>query len=413
MSGPYAGIQVFDLSHVIAGPFCTRLMADMGADVIRVEQPAGDMMRQIPYAFDGDLSSAYAQYNNGKRAVGLDLKSEAGRELALRLVEWSDIVVQNFRPGVMASLGLSYEDLCARSPDVILCSLSTFGAVGPYAHLSGFGLVAEAYSGLMSLNGEDGGPPMHFGTALSDVNSGVHALAAIGAALHHRSQTGEGTHIDISAFDTLHAMIDQAHALGAFTHGERAGGRYGRRHATSVPSGVVQTADGRYVSYGMSGDVYWAKMAAAMGRPELRDDPRFAGMDARLANAPAAYDLIEAWAAEFATADALVDHLLAHGLSAARVRTVAENLADPHLVARGSLAPVAFDGAGEVLMQTAPYRFSGLDVRPGAPAGHVGEQTADVLRDVLGLDDAAIKTLFKAGSVHGTGGEEKEAAQCS
>jgi crotonobetainyl-CoA:carnitine CoA-transferase CaiB-like acyl-CoA transferase len=410
MSGPYAGVKVFDLSHVIAGPLCTRLMADMGAEVIRVEQPAGDMMRQIPFLFDGDNSSSYAQYNCGKRSIGLDLKSEQGRELALRLAAWADVVVENFRPGMMASFGLGYEQLRERAPDTILCSLSTFGAEGPYAHLSGFGLIAEAYSGLMSLNGEEGGPPLHFGTALADVNSGVHALAAIGAALHHRSRTGEGTHIDISAFDALYAMIDQSHALGAFTRGEQQQGRYGRRHPSSVPSGVAQAADGGWISYGMSGDLFWARLASAMGRPDLREDPRFADLPTRVANRDAAYELVEAWAATFETADELVDHLLAHGLSAARVRSVQENLADPHLVARGSLAPVEFAEVGEVLVQTAPYRFSGLDVQPGDAAGHVGEQTGAVLREVLGLEQEEIAALFDAGSVHG-GGRDAAKAQ--
>ena len=287
----------------------------------------------------------------------------------------------------------------ARDPRTILCSLSTFGAEGPYAHLSGFGLVAEAYSGLMSLTGREGGPPMHFGTALADVNSAVHALAALGAALYHRQRTGHGTHVDISAFDSLFAMIDQQPAAGAFTGGEAVRGRYGDRHTTSVPSGVATCADGTHLAYGMAGDVFFERLCRAMDAPDLL--ARYATTTERVAEPGPLYDRIESWAAGWPSADHLVAHLVAHGLSAARVRGVRENLTDPHLVARGTLGPVHYPGHGEVLMQTAPFRFSGAEVRPGRAAGGVAADTRDVLGTVLGLDDAATAALYDDGVVHG------------
>lgn len=399
MTGPYSGLRVFDLSHVIAGPFCTRMLADMGADVIRVEQPEGDLMRALPVSVGERLSSAYVQYNNGKRSVGLNLKDERGLRLALELADWADVVVENFAPGVLARLGLGWDVLHARDPRTILCSLSTFGASGPYAHLSGFGLVAEAYSGLMSLTGTADGPPMHFGTALADVNSAVHALAGIGAALHHRTSTGEGMHVDVSAFDALFAMIDQQPAAGAFTGGEAVRGKYGDRHTTSVPSGVATCADGSHLAYGMSGDVFFARLATAMDASDLLET--YGTSDARVADPGPLYDRIEAWAATWPTADALVAHLHAHGLSAARVRGVRENLDDPHLRARGTLSPVEFPGHGEVWLPTAPVRFSGADVRPGRPAGDVAADTAGVLTGVLGLDDATVAGLYDDGVAYG------------
>lgn len=401
MAGPYAGLKVFDLSHVIAGPFCTRMLADMGADVVRVEQPTGDLLRALPVPV-GDpadrLSSAYAQYNNGKRSIGLNLKDERGVDLALRLCGWADVVVENFSPGVLGKLGLGWDVLHASDPSTILCSLSTFGEVGPYSHLSGFGLVAEAYSGLMSLTGEEGGPPMHFGTALADVNSAVHALAAIGAALHHRGSTGAGTHIDISAFDSLFAMIDQQPAAGAFTDGDAVRGKYGNRHTTSVPSGVATCADGTHIAYGMSGDVFFDRLCDAMDAPDLRAS--HGTVAARVGDPGPLYDRIEAWAATWPSAEPLVEHLVAHGLSAARVRGVRENLTDPHLVARGTLSPVDYDGHGEVLMATAPFRFSGAEVAPGRAAGPVAADTVEVLTDLLGLDDAAVAALHDDGVIH-------------
>ncbi|MEJ2865775.1 CaiB/BaiF CoA transferase family protein [Actinomycetospora flava] len=402
MAGPYAGLRVFDLSHVIAGPFCTRMLADMGADVVRVEQPAGDLMRALPVRVGdpGDrVSSAYAQYNCGKRSVGLNLKDPHGLELALRLADWADVVVENFAPGVLGKLGLGWDVLHARDPRTILCSLSTFGAEGPYAHLSGFGLVAEAYSGLMSLTGEDGGPPMHFGTALADVNSAVHALAGIGAALHRRHATGEGTHVDVSAFDSLFAMIDQQPAAGAVTGGAAVGGKYGNRHTTSVPSGVATCADGSHLAYGMAGDVFFERLVQAMDAPDLRE--AYGDLATRLSDPGPLYDRIEAWAATWPTADDLVAHLVAHGLSAARVRGVRENLDDPHLVARGTLQPVDFPGHGAALMPTAPFRFSGAEVRPGAAPGPVAADTDGVLADVLGLAAADVAALRRDGVVHG------------
>jgi crotonobetainyl-CoA:carnitine CoA-transferase CaiB-like acyl-CoA transferase len=403
VAGPYAGLRVFDLSHVIAGPFCTRMLADLGADVVRVEQPAGDLMRALPVPV-GDpsdhLTSAYIQYNNGKRSVGLNLKDARGHDLALRLADWADVVVENFSPGVLAKMGLGWDVLHARDPRTILCSLSTFGAVGPYSHLSGFGLVAEAYSGLMSLTGEQDGPPMHFGTALADVNSAVHALAAIGAALHHRERTGDGTHVDISAFDSLFAMIDQQPAAGAFTDGAAVHGKYGNRHTTSVPSGVITCADRTHLAYGMAGDAFFHRLTTAMDAPDLLES--YGTVAQRVGNPGPLYDRIEAWGATWPTADALVEHLVAHQLSAARVRGVRENLDDPHLIARGTLSPVSFPGRDPVLLPTAPFRFSGAEVAPGRPAAGIGADTADVLSTVLGLDRHEIEQLYTDGVVHGT-----------
>lgn len=397
MTGPYHGLRILDLSHVIAGPFATHLLADMGADVVRIEPRSGDLMRSLPVSYDDDLSSAFAQYNCGKRSVSVDLKESEGLEIALRLAEWSDVVVENFSPGTLDRLGLSYTSLQERNPDIILCSLSTFGATGPYAHLSGFGAVAEAYSGMMSLTGEEGGPPMHFGTALADTNSGVHAVAAIGAALFRRQLTGAGTHIDISSFDTLFAMIDQAVSLGQFTDGNRSFGRYGRTHSMTVPTGIIGTADGQHVTYGCPGDKLFAALAAAMEQPGLAEDERFSTAERRVANQHALYELIDEWGSRFETADALVSLLSSHGISAARIRHVDENLRDPHLIERGTLSSVDFGRQGERLVQTAPYRFAGADVGPQGAAPHVGEHTIPVLRDVLHLDAEHIRRLLDEG----------------
>jgi crotonobetainyl-CoA:carnitine CoA-transferase CaiB-like acyl-CoA transferase len=400
MNGPYHGLRVLDLSHVIAGPFCTRLLADMGADVVRVEPRRGDLMRTFPVRYGDAMSSAYAQYNCGKKAVCIDLKSDAGRDLALDLAQTCDVVVENLSPGALDRLGMGYQVLHSRRPGIILCSLSTFGAVGPYAGLSGYGLIAEAYSGLMSLTGDEGGSPMHFGTPLADMNAGVHALAAIGAALFRRGVDGLGAHIDLSSFDALVSMIDQAVAMASFSGGALTFGRYGTTHPTSVPSAVVAAADGRHVAYTAIGDVLFRELVTEMERPGLAEDPRFRVFIDRIANRVELYSLIKDWAASVPTADELVRRLSSRGISAARVRTVEENLDDPHLLQRGTLKSMQIDGVGQVVMPSAPYRFSGCSVGPDFPAAEIGAHTDEVLRDRLGLTDATLAMLHARGVIY-------------
>lgn len=403
MSGGYAGLRVIDLTQVIAGPFCTRLLSDLGADVVRIESRDGDIMRRLPIAYGADGSTAFAQYNVGKRSVGIDLKDPQGRDLTLRLAEHADVMVENFRPGTLDRLGLGWDVLRERNPRLVLCSIGLFGTTGPYAHLSGHGMVAEAYSGLMSLTGDEGGPFTHFGTPLGDMNAGVHALAAIGAALFQRQQTGRGSHVDISSFDALFAMIDQAVGQAVFTHGEREYGRYGSKHPQTVPSGVLMAANGEAATFSAVGDAAWATLAAAMGQPDLGTDPRFTDIESRIANRTALYGLIDRWAAGFADADALVAALTNAGLPGARIRSVRENISDPHLLHRGTLASVDLgEGAGESLVQSAPYVISGADIGPRGRPPHIAEHTSEVLTEVLGLGPAELDRLYGAGTIYTT-----------
>ena len=402
MAGPYSGLRVLDLSQVIAGPFCTRLLSDLGADVIRVETRGGDILRELPISYAEGLSTSFAQYNCGKRSVGIDLKSEDGHTLIEGLVAWADIMVENFSPGVLSRLGLTWDEVHALNPQLILCSISLFGGTGPYSSISGHGMVAEAYSGLMSLTGEEGGSPSHFGTPLADMNAAVHALAGIGAALHARTRSGEGSLVDVSSFDSLFAMIDQAVGQAVITHGERDFGRYGTKHPQTVPSGVLMTRDRGAATFSAVGDAAWKRLTEAMGRPALASDPRFETIEARITNRAELYAECDRWASDFPTAESLVEELSKWGLPAARVRSVRENVQDPHLIERGTLSPVDLGGeVGEVLVQSAPYRISGTDVGPQGPPPLLGEHNSEVLRDVLGLSDAEIKNLSDSGIIYG------------
>jgi crotonobetainyl-CoA:carnitine CoA-transferase CaiB-like acyl-CoA transferase len=392
---------VLDLTQVIAGPFCTRLLSDLGADVVRIESRDGDIMRRLPIAYGADGSTAFAQYNVGKRSIGIDLKDPDGRELALRLADHADVMVENFRPGTLDRLGLGWDVVRARNPQLVLCSIGLFGATGPYSQLSGHGMVAEAYSGLMSLTGDDGGPFTHFGTPLGDMNAGVHALAAIGAALFQRQQTGLGSHVDISSYDALFAMIDQAVGQAVLTNGERDYGRYGSKHPQTVPSGVLTAGNGEAATFSAVGDVAWAALADAMGRRELATDPRFVDIESRIANRGELYPLIDAWAQGFADANTLVAALAAAGLPGARIRSVRENIADPHLIERGTLAPVDLgDNVGEVLVQSAPYVISGAQIGPHGRPPHIAEHTSEVLTEQLGIGSSELDRLYAAGTIY-------------
>ena len=399
MSGPYEGLRVLDFTHVIAGPFCTRLLADLGADVVKVESPTGDIMRQLPIEYEPRMSSAFAQYNCGKRSIGLDLKKPAGLAIAKRLVAWADVVAENFSPGAMDRLGLSWDVIHGLNHRAVLLSLSLFGREGPYAAISGHGATAEAYSGLMSITGEDGRPPSHFGTPLADMSAGVHALAALGAALHQRQRTGEGALVDISSFDCLFTMIDQAVGQAAFSGGTREFGRYGVKHPQTVPSGVLGTGGGEYVTFSGVGDAAWGRLAAAMGQPDLATDPRFADIESRIRNRTELYALIDEWGATFPDAATIIEHLSSYDLPSARIRTVAENIDDPHLLYRGTLQPVDFGTAGTLVVQSAPYWISGADIGPAGGPPHPAQHTDAVLAECAAMPAAEIAELRDAGAI--------------
>lgn len=398
MTGPYQGLRVLDFTHVIAGPFCTRLLADLGADIVKVEPASGDIMRQLPIQYEEGMSSAFAQYNCGKRSVGLNLKHPDGLDLVKRLIGWADVVVENFSPGAMDRLGLTWEEIHRLNPRAVLLSISLFGRTGPYAHISGHGSTAEAYSGLMSLTGQEGGPPSHFGTPLADMSAGVHALAALGAALYDRSRTGEGTLVDISSFDCLFTMIDQAVGQVVFSGGSRHFGRYGVKHPQTVPSGVLAAGNGEHIVFGAVGDAAWAKLAEAMGQPGLASDERFADIESRIANRMALYEIIDAWGLTFPDADSLVAHLRGRGLPGARIRTVEETVGDPHLLERGTLQPVEFGSVGTRLVQSAPYAISGQTIGPQSPPPRVAEHTDEVLAEILGMSPEDIRARRGAGA---------------
>lgn len=397
--GAFDGIVVADFGHVIAAPYAARMMADHGAEVIKIESFDGDMLRKMEVQYGGDLSSTFAQYNLGKKAIAVNLKDPRGRQIAHDIIAKADVVLQNFSTGTFNRLVGTYEELTKINPTMIMCSISSFGAEGPYADLPGFGFVAEAYSGLMSLASGDDGYPSFFGTALADMNVATHAYAAITTALFRRERTGLGTHIDMSSFDALVVQIDQAMAISAVSNGEKEFPPYSRRHGATVPNSIVRTKDGEHVVYGAPSDDFFRRLCEAMGQPELTQDPRFNSNANRVANRSTLYDIVEKWAASFDTADELVDVLRAQNMACARIRKYTENITDPHLIQRGTLAPVSLGDDHTVYMQTTPHRLQGSPVAPQGPAPHIGEHSREILH-AIGRTETQISEYFADHVVH-------------
>ena len=271
-SGPLAGVRILDLSRILSGPFTTMVFADLGADVIKLENPrTGDDTREWAPPYQGDQSAYFLSVNRNKRGIAVDLKTARGRDIALRIADRADVVVENFRPGTAGRLGLGYNDLSARNPQLIYASISGFGQTGPYASEPGYDAIAQALGGLMSVTGEADGAPVRVGNSAADLGASMWAAIGILAALHARHTTGRGEWIDISLLDGQIASLTYL-AGGYFASGE-VPRRYGSAHPTIVPYQALRTADG-HLMVAVGNDTLWQRFATLVGLPELVDDPR-------------------------------------------------------------------------------------------------------------------------------------------
>jgi len=396
MAGTLDGITVVDFSRVLAGPYCTMLLADMGADVIKIEQPGkGDDTRAWGPPYLGDQSGYYLAVNRNKRGIAIDLKSDAGRQIALDLVRNADVVVENFRVGVMEKLGLGYDELRAIKPDLIYCSISGFGRSGPYSSRPGYDLIAEAMSGFMSVTGEPEGVGMRAGVAIGDVTTGMMASNMILAALLHRERTGEGQLVEAALLDTIVGWLINANLYYLIT-GENQP-RTGNAHALVVPYQEFQAADLPMIITA-GNDRLFAALCATIDRPDLPEDPRFRTNSDRIANRAELADLIEAELARKPAAE-WAELLEAAGVPSAPINTMAEVFADPHVLAREMLVEVEHATLGSIQLPGVPMKFSATDaaVRTAPPV--LGQHTREVLRERCNMDDAAIDGLAAAGVV--------------
>ena len=395
-AGPLAGLKVVDLTHIMAGPTCTMMLADMGADVIKVERsPAGDDTRQMVPPKMADESAAFLMMNRNKRGITLDLKTPGGKRVLERLVSTADVLVENFGPGVIDRLGFGYEAMHERRPALIYCSLSGFGRTGPYRDRRGFDLVAQAMSGIMSFTGERAdGPPVKCGPPLSDITAGILAAMGILAAYAHRLKTGEGQWVETSLYEAAMVQTYWQSAIALATGvAPRA---MGSAHPLNAPYQAFQAADG-WLVVGGANQRNWLRLTEALGAPELASDPRFVLGADRIAHLEA---LERELNGRFKAKP--VGHWLAvldaEGVPCGPVHDMLQALSDPHTIAREMVVEVEHSKLGPVKTLGLPVKFSGTPggVRTGAPV--FGEHTLEVLRE-HGFDDKQIEALEQEGAI--------------
>jgi formyl-CoA transferase len=387
------GLRVLDVTQVMAGPYCAMVLADLGADVIKVEPPAGDSTRVMPGA-SGKDSPSFNAVNRGKRGIVLNLKTPAGRDVLLRLARATDILIENYRPGVMAGLGAGYEALAAVNPRIVYASISGYGQTGPHRNKGGFDLVAQGVSGIMSVTGEPGGAPAKAGVPLTDLGAGLFALVGILAALEHRHRTGIGQHVDT-------ALVDAGVALSVWEATEYFSGAgvpkaLGSAHRMNAPYQAIRCADG-YVTLGAANDRIFARLCDLLGHPEWRQRAEFASNASRVGNRALLADAIEAITRQQPRAHwlAVFD---ANDIPCGPINDYAQVFADPQVQARQMMVETDHPTLGRTRTLGSPIKMSSTppDVTRRAPL--LGEHTDDILR-AAGYTDGEIEALRIAGAV--------------
>ncbi|MCC6705995.1 MAG: CoA transferase [Gammaproteobacteria bacterium] len=388
------GIRVLDFTQYLAGPTVTRLMAEMGAEIIKIERaPVGDPSRQLPAVKDG-RSAYFVQQNLGKQSLCMDLAHDASDEVIKDLVAKVDVVVENFGPGVMEKRGWDYEAFKRINPKLLMASISAFGRNSPLSHKTGFDWIAQAFSGFMHMTGPADGSPHPVGVAVADVSAGVHAFSAIGYALFNRERTGEGQWMDISMIDCLFAMHEMNLQVPQ-VNPDFVPQRMGSHHPLICPCGVYKSPNG-YISL-LIVQGQWKNMCKAMGRPDLETDPRFAEAAGRAKHQSELIPQIEAWMGSWASDAALLEHLEAHRVPCGPVLSPMDALTHPYFKGRGAIRPVEDPFLGTLMLPGFPLRFSGQTDYSAKVAPLLGEHNRQVLSEVAGYDAARIVELTQRG----------------
>ncbi|MCH2172204.1 CoA transferase [Myxococcota bacterium] len=382
--GPLAGVVVADLSRVLAGPFCTMVLADLGARVIKVEAPGrGDDARHIG-PFLNDRSTYFMSVNRGKQSIALDLKQARDRGVFEVLLRHSDVLVENFRPGVMDRLGLGWDDLHARHPELIYASTSGFGQTGPMAGLPAYDIVVQALGGIMSLTGHPGDPPTRVGTSLGDIVAGLFTAIGIQSALHARRDGGGGRRVDVSMLDSQVAILENA--ISRYVASGEVPGPLGSRHPSITPFEALASRDG-FVVVAAGNDELFVKLCATLGCPELPGDAAFASNEARTQNQPQLKAHLEEHLAAETTAHWL-ERLEAAGVPCGAVNDVASLLDHPQVAARNMLVKAEDPLAGEVLMAGNPIKLTGFQDSPRRDAAPELDADRGEILAWLGIEEA-------------------------
>jgi len=393
--GPLSGIRVIDLTRVLAGPFAAMSLGDMGAEVIKVEEPGkGDDTRGWPPFVAGE-ATYFLSVNRNKKSLTLNVKPSEGQDVLRRLIAKSDVVLENFRPGTMERLGFGYERLRKDNPRLIYCSISGFGESGPESNRPGYDLIVQGESGVMDLTGFPDGPPVKVGNSIGDLVAGMAAAQGIALALLARERTGKGQKVEIGMVDVMASLL--TYQAGLYWNAGGRPGRRGNQHPSIVPYEVFQAEDA-YLTLGVANNSLWERACRAIGREDLAKDPRFDTEANRVANRAALIPILNETFGSRPAAEwlAKLDH---HGVPAGRIKTVAEVCESPHLKERGMVVSLAHPKAGAITVMGVPIR---LHETPGAavlPPPLLGEHTDEILTRLLRMPKTKIDTLRAAGVI--------------
>lgn len=391
---PLDGVVVLDLSRLLAGPYCTALLADLGASVIKVEPPGGDDQRHIGAIRDG-VSISFEVLNRNKRSLRLDLRQEEGRAIARALAAKADVLLENFRPGVTSRLGIDYKTVSTINPGIVYCSISGFGQKGPMANAPSYDVIAQALSGLMSITGHADGDVTLVGDSIGDIIAGIYSALAIAIALFERERTGDGTHIDVSMFDGLFSLLPTA--LARWQQTGKTPGRTGNHHPLTAPFGAFRAKDGLFM-IAVANEKLFVELCTAIGRPDLPTDPRFSSDAARYSNRADLENIICGWASDH-TAEEAVATLSDAGLPASVVWDVGQAATSEQVKQRELLHDVPHPILGHLHLPEQPIQFAGV-TRGGAKlAPQFGADGRAVLSEFLSLDDREIAKFSSSGII--------------
>jgi crotonobetainyl-CoA:carnitine CoA-transferase CaiB-like acyl-CoA transferase len=395
---PLEGIRVIDYSHFLAGPHMSRCLSALGAEVIKVERPsAGDAGRASPTLVDGQ-SGYFMQQNMGKRGLCINLKDPRGLELLHKLTDSADVFVENYRPGALDKLGLGYEELSKRNPKLVYCSVSAYGHTGPDAERAGFGLIAEAKSGAMSLIGVPGEPPPLFRMPIADMYAGMHGVSGILAALFGRVKSGRGQHIDIALYDCMISMHDFAAQSYLMSGGKELPVQTGHDLPQSTVYGVFSAPDG-YLVIAAQADDAWKRFAKLIGGEAYAADARFHSAAGRNVHRVEILAKVRAWTTAQPSVAACCAALDAAGVPAAKVQTIDEVLSDPQTIARGMVVEQDHPLLGKIKLPNLPFRMSDCDTSPSGPAPLLGQHNREIAAE-LGYGAAQIDALARDGVLY-------------
>ena len=392
------GVRVLDLTHVVSGPYASRYLALLGADVIKIENPktGGDMTR-LTGPLAEDCSVRFCSLNHNKRSIRLDLSQPEGREIFLGLVRESHVVLDNFRPGTTAKLGIAFEDLKAVNPAIVCGSLSGFGATGPYRDLPAYDIIAQAMSGVMQLNGEEGMPPVKIGTSMADVIAGLNLVIGVLAGLHKARQTGCGCQVETDLVDSLVSSLMMEYVTCLYTGAAPI--RIGNQYREWCPSGAFRAKDGYFVMAVGRDQEFYRLAADVLGDPALAEDPRCATHSTRIQHRELINSALEAWSAD-KTVEEVCARIRQAKVPCAPVLSVPQVIEDPHIRDHRQMFP-SYDQpkAGQVTVTNIPVKTPGITPVPLSPAPELGQHTHDVLQELLHLDQETLTRLAQSGVI--------------